>query len=176
MPRRPQKRRCLRKDGQPSQRGAHFRSSDLQRELRSRVSSEASSANGKKGWLATAAKYGADFAAQTLARWRREHPSKLERQVSVWLDEFQVTYEREVQIGKRLILFADFLLADIKLVIEVDGQRWHGQDHKARDVRKTRCFQRNGYVVLRLSEKAIQSGAAKEQLDVAIHRRMFGRR
>lgn len=59
-----------------------------------------------------------------------------------------MTYQREVQIGKRPILFADFVLEDIKLVIDVGGQRWHGQD------RTTRCFQRNSYAVLRLSDKA----------------------
>lgn len=182
MARRPQKRRPLRSDGLPSRRGENFRSSTVQKELRGRVSRESCVANGKKGWQATVARYGRLFAGQVLARWRRDHPTKLERAVITWLDEFQVTYQREVQIGDdESVAFADFVLVDLNLIIEVDGKLWHskdpmhGEDRPKRDGEKNRLFRRHGYKVLRLSEKAIQSGKAHAQIDVAIHRRMFGK-
>ena len=181
MPRRPQKRPPTRRDGQPSRRGENFRSSTVQKELRGRVSHESCVANGKKGWQATVARYGRLFASQVLAKWRRDHPSQLERTVIAWLDDFQVTYQREVQIGDdRSVAFADFVLVDLDLIIEVDGERWHtrdplhGEDRPRRDAQKARLFRRYGYKVLRLSEKAIRSGKAHDMLDVAIHRQMFG--
>ena len=74
-------------------------------------------ANGKKGWQATVARYGQLFAGQVLAKWRRDHPSQLERTVIAWLDDFQVTYQREVQIGDdRSVAFADFVLVDLNPV------------------------------------------------------------
>lgn len=173
----------LRRDGQPSRRGENFRSSIVQKELRARVRHESCVANGKKGWQTTVARYGRLFASQVLARWRREHPTNLERQVISWLDEFQVTYTREVQIGDEgNFAFADFVLSDIGLIIEVDGERWHtrnnlhGEDRPKRDAQKARLFRRHGYALLRLSERSITTGKAKDRLDLAIHRRMFGRR
>ena len=182
MARRPQKRQPIRSDGQPSRRGENFRSSTVQKELRARVSRESCAANGRKGWQATVARHGRLFAGQILAKWRRDHPTKLERAVMAWLDEFQVTYQREVQIGDdESVAFADFVLVDLNLIIEVDGKLWHskdplhGQDRPKRDAQKARLFRRHGFKVLRLSEKAIQSGKAQERIDVAIQRQMFGK-
>ena len=164
----------VRKDGSPSNRGAHFRDPEFQREMRSRVSSESCSANGKKGFLATAAKYGRDFAVRMAAAWRRSrNPTNLEGRVEAWLDEFEVPYERDAQIGA---YFADYLLRDLNLVVEVDGHTWHtnhplhGQDREAHDKRKNRVLRRHGYRVLRLDEASIRNGSAKEELDRAITR------
>lgn len=167
----------LRKDGQPSQSGAHFRNSELQRELRSRVSSESCSANGKKGFLATAAKYGRDFAVRMAAAWRRSRePTDLESKVEAWLDEFQVHYERDAPVGG---YFADYLLRDFNLIVEVDGYVWHtnhclhGQDRVSHDRRKDKALTRCGYNVLRLPEHAIRNGSAEDDLDRAITRQLL---
>lgn len=172
------KKPLLRKDGSPSGRGANFRDSAFQREMRSRVSSESCSANGKKGFLATAAKYGRDFAVRMAAAWRRSRkPTNLEAKVEAWLYEFQLRYERDVPVGG---YFADFLLSDLDLIVEVDGHTWHtnhplhGEDRMSRDRRKDRFLKRHGYCVLRLSEADIWNGNAKDQLDAAIHRCFFG--
>lgn len=173
---KPPQQNQLRKDGQPSRRGAHFRDPELQRELRSRVSSESCSANGKKGFLATAAKYGRDFAVRMAAAWRRSRePTDLESQVEAWLDEFQVRYERDAPVGG---YFADYLLRDFSLVVEVDGHVWHtnhrlhGQDRVSHDKRKDKVLRRQGYTVLRLPESAIRDGSAKDDLDRAITRQL----
>ena len=95
-----------------------------------------------------------------------------------WLDEFQMAYEREKQIGR---MFGDIVMEDIKLVVECDGRTWHsnhslhGEDRVSRDRRKDRMLRRHGYRVVRLSEADIRGGAAKDQLDVAIHRCVFER-
>lgn len=168
----------VRKDGSPSNRGANFRDPAFQREMRSRVSSESCAANGSKGFQATVKKFGRDFGLKVLATWRRAHPTALERQVMQWLDEFQMAYEREKQIGR---VFCDFVIEDIKLVIECDGRPWHsnhplhGEDRVSRDRDKDRLLKRHGYSVLRLPEGAIRNGAAKDDLDRAITRRVLDR-
>ena len=135
------------------------------------------SANGKKGFLATAAKYGRDFAVRMAAAWRRSRqPTDLESQVEAWLDEFQMHHERDAPVGG---YFADFLLCDLDLIVEVDGHVWHtnhqlhGQDRVTHDKRKDKALRRQGYTVLRLPESAIRNGSAKDALDRAITQQLF---
>jgi very-short-patch-repair endonuclease len=96
--------------------------------------------------------------------------------VEAWLDEFQVRYERDVQIGD---YFADYLLRDLDLIVEVDGRTWHtnhplhGQDRVAHDKRKDEALTCKGYTVLRLPEHAIRHGSAKDDLDRAITRQVL---
>ena len=168
----------LRKDGQPSQSGAHFKDPAFQRRMRARVSSASCAANGRKGYQATRNKYGPAFTSRVLAEYRRTFPSQLVRKVCTWLDEFQVDFALEVEISH---YFADIVVTYINLVIEVDGAIWHtqhalhGEDRVARDAKKDRLFMRHGYAVLHLSEADIKNGSAKDKLDRALHQCLLGR-
>lgn len=152
-------------------RGWNF-TPEHQRKARAAVRPESNRANGARGFAATAARYGRDFAIRASAQWRRESPNRLEQLVMHWLNEFQVAFEREAQIGR---FYVDFLCRDFHLAIEVDGRTWHtnhalhGQDRAGRDRRKDDALRAQGYCVLRLSEAAIRDGSAKDALDLALH-------
>lgn len=151
--------------GNLTRRGSHF-TPEFQRAARAKVKRESLQRAGAAGWASCAARYGNAWAGQVAAAWRRDHPSSLERQVSDWLHEFCVAFEREVAVDG---VYADFVVADFGLVVEVDGARWHGQERQAQDAFKDDVFAKHGYHVLRLLEADIKSGAAHAQLDQALH-------
>ena len=172
----------LRKDGQPSRSGAHFRDSNFQKRMRQRVSREACARNGRKGFQATRNRYGLRFVVEQVVSWRRQNPTDIEKTVMGWLDEFQLLYDKDVLIadGDAGGVYADLVLRDTKFIIEVDGACWHrndalhGEDREGRDRYKDAVFKSKGYRVLRLKEVDIKSGCAKELLDCAVHRHILG--
>lgn len=63
---------------------------------------------GRKGYLATVAKYGYEFAAQKLADYRKGHPSGPEQVASALFDSMGLSFEREVELLPGL--FTDFVI------------------------------------------------------------------
>lgn len=122
---------------------------------RSRVKRESLVAAGKKGFAATAGRYGRDFAGNFAAKYRLDHPTSLEVSVQETLTKMGHTAQREVKIGK---YYVDFLVGNV--VVEADGAYWH-QD-KRRDHNRDRAIKRRGYLIVRLSEAAIKSGMAEK--------------
>lgn len=126
---------------------------------------------GRVGWAVTAARYGADWAAKQAADWRRANPNEYELKVMGWLDQFQLSYTHETLVGD---VWADFKLADLPAVVEVDGTVWHtnsalhGQDRAGRDVYKNQVYARHHLAVIRLNTDDIKNGAALAQLDRAL--------
>lgn len=155
-------------------RAAQF-TSESQRAAREKVRPESLRANGRKGWLATASKYGADVAAKQLAAWRREHPTKPEQIVIGWLDGLGIAYQREDPItASNGTFYVDFRLADGR-AIEVDGAIWHrndplhGDDREGRDRAKNAALRESGIDTLRLSEADVNKGTARGTLETWIH-------
>lgn len=151
-------------------RAAQF-TPESQRAARAQVRPESLAANGRKGWLATAAKHGKDVAAKQAANWRRNHPTRPEQIVIEWLNELGVAYQREDPVGASFgTFYVDFRLADGR-AIEVDGAIWHrndplhGEDREGRDRAKNAAFDEAGITVLRLAEADVNKGTARGTLE-----------
>ncbi len=98
-------------------------------------------------------------------RWKTHGESSIERQTREWLTTLNVAF---VQHARVCGFWVDFLVDD--LVIECDGQFWHGREGiPERDEMKDRTWRAAGYRVLRLPEAQIKDGSAlialKEGLD-----------
>jgi very-short-patch-repair endonuclease len=108
---------------------------------------------GKRGYQATVAKKGKDFAIDCVQQYRLANPSSLEKRVMDNLSGAGITYEREVllQHDNRHYL-VDFIVGDI--AIEVQGE-WVHQFHKTRDANKAFAIIRTGYTYLGLLEDQI---------------------
>jgi very-short-patch-repair endonuclease len=138
---------------------------DYQRAVASCKPSEQLARAGRAGWEALVAAKGVEYAARQTARWRREHPTSLELAVMTWLDEHDVSYEREAEIKLGAgVFFADFKLADGRL-IEVDGVAWHGDDavraeQGERDRIRRLAIRDAGYETLHLTEAEIRDEIA----------------
>lgn len=154
----------------PTRRGWNLRilnaDPERQRAVRANVRPESLAASGRKGYAATRSRFGSKWAIEVLANHRRAHPSKIVRLVIAWLNEFCVAFDLEHRIGDT---FADICCADFSLIIEVDSNRYHGPAQTANDRRKTDLYRSRGYRILRLAEDDIKTGAAKDQLDAALH-------
>lgn len=73
------------------------------------------------------------------------------------LEKAKINFKQEVQFGK---FYVDFLLPERKVVIECDGDYWHGsQKIKARDERKDEFLKARGYRIYRFSEEKIKLSA-----------------
>lgn len=129
---------------------------------------ESLSAAGRKGYLAVVQQYGAEYATDRSADWRRKHPTELERIVMGWVDELGEAYSPEHKLAPRL--YVDLFLERRGLAIECDGNGWHSnsgphhEDREARDRTKDQRIRALGHRVLRLAEADIRSGAARRQL------------
>lgn len=99
--------------------------------------------------------------------WRFiQKPTSIERKVYAWMKEEGIEFEAEYPIKQpKGNYFADCYVPSLNLVIECDGERFHGDIHfpgqKARDAKRDAWMRDQGYSVLRLSEKDINSGKAK---------------
>jgi very-short-patch-repair endonuclease len=94
--------------------------------------------------------------------------TKPEQQLRDILDELHVTYTSQFFITEDSQTFSyDFYLPECQLIIEVDGDYWHGgpgvQEHwygvettKATDVQKDMVARQRGYKVLRLWESQLK--------------------
>lgn len=163
----PEGRERMREAGR---RGGQMRAkaftTEYQRAVASLKSSEDLARAGRAGWKANVAKYGVEHAARQVAKHRLKNPSRLERAVAEFLDASGVGFEREAEVQLAAgIFFVDFRLADGRL-IEVDGAPWHasdsfhGEDRARRDRMRAAALVEAGFVVLRISEAEVNSGAA----------------
>lgn len=140
--------------------------SDSQKAARANVRRDSLVASGQAGGRATLAIYGRDQVNERLARWRRKHPTALERIVMAWLDEWGETYQREVYVAG---YYVDFLLP-FHIAVEADGEHWHesndhhGQDRPSLDAGRDRKIVAAGFTLIRLSEQSLLDGSAKEYL------------
>lgn len=71
--------------------------------------------------------------------------------------ELQTVFATKLERGQKVRgAEADILLPDLNVIVEVDGYPWHSPLHfphsLERDIRKTRLFRSNGFIVLRLRE------------------------
>lgn len=143
-------------------------SSDYQKAARAAQTSESCAIRGRKAFAVMCARYGLDGAMEHLAKYRREHPSRLERIVMAWLDAHYIPYEREVRIAG---VYVDFLISGTRQVIEVDGKMTHelhplhGQDRAGRDAIHNMALLTHGYDVIRLDETGIRDGSGLRCLE-----------
>lgn len=140
--------------------------SESQRAARAHVSRETLQANGRKGYAANVRKYGAQFAADKFAVYRKNNPSDLEKIMIGWLDDLGVRYTREYAING---CYFDFHLPDFTTLIEVDGDAFHGttvhgENRVSRDTWKTHTALWHGYGLLRLKESELADGTALNAL------------
>lgn len=117
---------------------------------------------GARGWAALVANKGVDAATERLHRWRLDHPSSLEQIVAAALEGLSCTFERDAAVLSDPPVYGDFVFADRRLVIEVDGRRWHsndplhGEDRLARDEQRDARIQAAGWQVYRIDEAIVR--------------------
>jgi len=142
--------------------------SEYQRQARAHLSREDMARGGRHTFQLMVRRYGRAHALDHLAKYRREHPSDIERRVMDWLDQHSIAYQREVNVAG---VWVDFLIDDGTTVIECDGKIWHendplhGEDREGRDTLHEMALTANGYRLIRLSETAIRDGSAFTQLE-----------
>lgn len=76
--------------------------------------------------------------------------SRIEKEVGRWLKEMCIPFQTQVRVSK---YFPDFLLDDVSLIIECDGDYWHSLPERIQsDIIKDEVLTKLGYRVLRLPE------------------------
>lgn len=87
----------------------------------------------------------------------RANPSSIEIAISLVLEELEIEFASQKLIGAYIV---DFYLPNRNLVIECDGDYWHGSDRaKEHDKKKDLFLESKGYKVLRLRECDINKDA-----------------
>jgi len=87
-------------------------------------------------------------------------PSTLEEKMERTLDLAGIKFEREIKFKR---FHVDFLLRDIKTVIECDGEYWHlNPKIQNRDKRKDKLLKSLGYKVFRFSGKVMDKFTDRE--------------
>src|SRR3990167_1699463 len=76
----------------------------------------------------------------------------LEKRVRQTLEALDIQYIQEAKMGRYSV---DFLLSDLRVALEVDGEYWH-RDPK-RDAQKDKYLHKYGWNVIRLSEVEIDN-------------------
>lgn len=127
-------------------------------------------AAGRLGWQALIGKVGIAGAVERLHTWKLAHPSELETVAARALAGLGLAegehYERDARVSADPPIFGDFVFRVRRLIVEVDGRRWHtndplhGEDRLARDVRRDRLLTAAGWRVVRLDERTVRDGAA----------------
>lgn len=158
-----QRREAGRRGGRA--RAAQF-TPEFQAAARAHVKHESLVASGRKGYAAAVRNHGPQFAADKLAEYRRKNPTSLERILIAWLDDLGVRYWREYAVDG---CYFDFYLPAFTLLIEVDGDAFHGQtvhgeDRVSRDAWKNHAAAWAGYQLLRFSENTLTTGDALNTL------------
>lgn len=91
--------------------------------------------------------------ASTAYNFPVQHTS-IEIAIAAILDDLDLPYVEQKKLG---VFVCDFALKRYRLVIECDGDYWHGtKRQKDKDKRKDGWLHANGYAVLRLSERDIK--------------------
>lgn len=80
--------------------------------------------------------------------------SSIERKMQTLFQESNLNFQPQFTIGQYIV---DFAFKNQKLVVECDGDYWHGSDQqKAKDRRKDGFLKKNGWQILRLTETEIK--------------------
>ncbi len=106
------------------------------------------------------------------AKLQRENPSGLEKKLAAILDKLGVAYEHHVVI--KLNFVVDFVIG--KLVIEADGDWWHGHPRfeplkprqiaqRKRDLSRNKYLEACGYIVIRIWESDMRFDVVKNHLE-----------
>jgi len=96
------------------------------------------------------------------ACWRRYNgETSIEAAVRQTLTNLGISFVQEAPIGRYCI---DFLLADLRIAMEVDGSYWHRPDVQPRDARKDAFLESYGWRVCRIGEHEIRTTADLSRL------------
>lgn len=105
-----------------------------------------------------------DMRSEKIDEWTREarleaialrQPTSIELAVKSILDDWTIEYVTQKHLGPFLV---DFFIPSQRLVIECDGDYWHGRpDAKERDQRKNDWLEKHRYNLVRLSETEIKA-------------------
>ena len=140
-----------------------FKDPDHQRFAQSHRSTESLREAGRQGYLVTAERYGRDYAADILAKHRRETPTRPEREMTALLGEIGKQegrdYQREYKVAPGV--YADFAVPERKLAVEV-----HGSAHEAafflergmpeREERRSAVYAREGWTVQVITDRDLR--------------------
>lgn len=86
--------------------------------------------------------------------------SSLEEKMRFLLTKSKIKFSQEYKFGRYR---ADFLLPDLKIVVECDGEFWHmNPKAKSRDAKKDEYLIKQGYKVIRISGTNINNYSDKE--------------
>ena len=99
-----------------------------------------------------------------LAQEKMNRPTSIEKKVYETLKEMGLLFETQKLINGKFIV--DAYLPDFNLIIEADGEYWHGIDKtvkkdKAENAYLTKC----GYKLLRLTEKEIMNNMITNKIE-----------
>jgi len=145
-----------------------FKDPEHQRFAQSHRTDESLREAGRQGYLATAERYGREYASDLLANHRRDQPTRPEREMVGLLKELGAEegrdYQREYKVSPGM--YADFAIPDRKLAIEV-----HGGAHQAafflargmeeREGRRTETYTREGWTVQVVTDRDLREGRAE---------------
>lgn len=94
--------------------------------------------------------------------WKTRGESGIERITREWLEELGVSFKQHQKVCG---FWVDFLVND-NIVVECDGEFWHNREGiPERDAMKDRTWRDAGYTVVRLTERAINDGSARDTLE-----------
>ena len=83
------------------------------------------------------------------------HLTGIEKVVKRWLEEVEIEFIPQYPLRGGYI--ADFALLDKKIIIEVDGEKWHsGKKKKKKDRFRDYMLKRAGWTTIRVKEKDIE--------------------
>ncbi len=142
-----------------------FRDPDYQRFAQSHRSTESLREAGRQGYLATAERYGRDYAADILANHRRETPTRPEREMAALLGELGKQEGRDYQREHKVApgVYADFAVPERKLAIEVHGSAHYAAFFAARGMpereeRRSETYAREGWTVQIVTDRDLREG------------------
>ena len=80
--------------------------------------------------------------------------TNIEREVKAWLEDRGINFIPQYPLRQGFI--ADFALLDKKIIIEVDGKKWHsGKKKQKKDRFRDYMLKRAGWKTIRIPEKDI---------------------
>lgn len=121
------------------------------REDKSRIQSEKIATGKHPGWKSRKGK----------------EPSYAEKFFMGVLDNNQISYERDLPVGK---WFIDFAMKDKMFALEIDGKQHEWKDRKTKDEEKDAFLIRNGWIVHRIKWKSINSKNGKTYIEQEIQK------
>ena len=91
-----------------------------------------------------------------MQRFASGQRTSIEIKMAQALDNAQIAYTAQVLMFEKFLV--DFLLSDYHIIVQCDGEYWHNRKGaKARDKGQDSYFRNAGYLVLRFTDKEINS-------------------